>query len=181
GMVLDLGGIAKGYAADQAAEVLRSHGVQQAIVNLGGNVLVLGRKPDGSLWRIGVQDPEQDRGAYAIIVQLEDTSLVTSGPYERFLIVEGETYHHILDTTTGYPVDSDFTSASIITHSSLLADALSTSVYALGYEKGMALINSFEDVEALFFTEDHQILQSEGLKRGDVEFTVTNQQYRIVQ
>lgn len=181
GMVLDLGGIAKGYAADQAAEVLRSHGVQQAIVNLGGNVLVLGRKPDGSLWRIGVQDPEQDRGAYAIIVQLEDTSLVTSGPYERFLIVEGETYHHILDTTTGYPVDSDFTSASIITHSSLLADALSTSVYALGYEKGMALINSFEDVEAIFFTADHQILQSEGVKRGDLNFTITNQQYRIVQ
>jgi thiamine biosynthesis lipoprotein ApbE len=117
GMVLDLGGIAKGYAADQAAEV----------------------------------------------------------------IVEGETYHHILDTTTGYPVDSDFTSASIITHSSLLADALSTSVYALGYEKGMALINSFEDVEAIFFTADHQILQSEGVKRGDLNFTVTNQQYRIVQ
>jgi len=181
GMVLDLGGIAKGYAADQAAEVLRSHGVKQAIVNLGGNVLVLGRKPDGNLWRIGVQDPEQDRGAYAIIVQLEDTSLVTSGPYERFLVLEGETYHHILDTKTGYPVDSDFTSASIITHSSLLADALSTSVYALGYEKGMALINSFEDVEAIFFTADHQILQSEGVKRGELNFTVTNQQYRIVQ
>lgn len=179
GMVLDLGGIAKGYAADQAALVLRSFGVGQAIVNLGGNVLVLGRKPDGNLWRIGVQDPEQDRGAYAVIVQLQDTSLVTSGPYERFLIIEGETYHHILDTKTGYPVDSDFTSASIITHSSLLADALSTSVYALGYEKGMALINSFEGVEAIFFTEDHEILQSDGVKQGLVTFSVTNQAYRI--
>ena len=179
GMVLDLGGIAKGYAADQAALVLRSFGVEQAIVNLGGNVLVLGLKPDGNLWRIGVQDPEQDRGAYAIIVQLEDTSLVTSGPYERFLVVEGKTYHHILDTKTGYPVDSDFTSASIITHSSLLADALSTSVYALGFEKGIALINSFEDVEAIFFTEDHQILQSDGVKQGLVTFSVTNQAYRI--
>ncbi len=179
GMVLDLGGIAKGYAADQAAEVLRSHGVKQAIVNLGGNVLVLGLKPDGTLWRIGVQDPEQDRGAYAIIVQLEDTSLVTSGPYERFLVVDGETYHHILDTKTGYPVDSDFTSASIITRSSLLADALSTSVYALGYEKGMDLINSFEGVEAIFFTEDHMILQSEGVKQGTVDFAITNQQYRL--
>lgn len=179
GMVLDLGGIAKGYAADQAAAVLRKHGVNQAIVNLGGNVLVLGRKPDGNLWRIGVQDPEQDRGAYAIIVQLDDTSLVTSGPYERFLVIEGETYHHILDTKTGYPVDSDFTSASIITHSSVLADALSTSVYALGYEKGMALINSFEGVEAIFFTKDHQILQSEGVKQGLVDFTVTNEAYRV--
>lgn len=177
GMALDLGGIAKGYAADEAAEILRSHGVKQAIVNLGGNVLTLGRKSDDTLWRIGVQDPEESRGAYAIIVQLDDTSLVTSGPYERFLVLEGETYHHILDTKTGYPVESDFTSASIITKSSLLADALSTSVYALGYEKGMEMINSLEDVEAIFFTEDKQILLSSGAKQGKIAYTITNQEY----
>jgi thiamine biosynthesis lipoprotein len=179
GMALDLGGIAKGYAADEAAKILRSHGVTQAIVNLGGNVLTLGRKSDDTLWRIGVQDPEESRGAYAIIVELDDTSLVTSGPYERFLVLEGETYHHILNTRTGFPVDSDFTSASIITKSSLLADALSTSVYALGYEKGMEMINTLEGVEAIFFTEEKQILLSEGARQGKLSYSITNQDYWV--
>ena len=160
GMALDLGGIAKGYAADEVARILRSHGVERAIINLGGNVLTMGKKQDGSLWRIGIQDPESSRGEYAMIVQLDDTSLVTSGPYERFLVLEGETYHHILDTTTGYPVETDFSSASIITKSSMLADALSTSVYALGLEKALKMLNELDGVEALFFTEDKQVIFS---------------------
>ncbi len=179
GMVLDLGGIAKGYAADQAAQVLRTFGIEQAIINLGGNVLVLGTKNGTEPWKIGIQNPEEDRGSYVMVVSLDDTSLVTSGPYERFLVLEGETYHHILDTTTGYPVDSDFTSASIITHSSILADALSTSVYTLGFEKGMALINQLEGVEAIFFTEDKQVLLSDGIKQGTIPFTISNENYSL--
>lgn len=179
GMVLDLGGIAKGYAADEVAKVLKRHGVKQAIINLGGNVLVMGRKPDGTLWRIGVQDPEEDRGAYVLIVLLDDSSLVTSGPYERYLELDGVIYHHILDSTTGYPVVSDFTSVSIITRSSFLADALSTSVYALGYEKGLELVESFDDVEAIFFTEDHTILVSDGVREGTVQFSITNEKYSL--
>ena len=173
GMALDLGGIAKGYAADEAARVLRSFGIERAIINLGGNVLTMGTKQDGSLWRIGIQDPESSRGEYAMIVQLDDTSLVTSGPYERFLLLDGEFYHHILDTKTGLPIDSDFTSVSIITKNSMLADALSTSVYALGLDKGMKLLNELDEVEGLFFTEAKQVLFSN--KRHP--YRITNTEY----
>ncbi len=173
GMVLDLGAIAKGYAADEAARVLIEQGVGSAIVNLGGNVLTVGRKTDGSLWRIGIQDPEQERGGYALIVELDDTSLVTSGPYERFFTLEGETYHHILDTTTGRPVVNELISASIITRSSFLADALSTTLYALGVEKGMALIESMEGVEAILLTDDGRVITSSGVPA----LTITDARY----
>ncbi len=173
GMVLDLGAIAKGYAADEAARVLTEHGVGSAIVNLGGNVLTVGLKVDGSLWRIGIQDPEQERGGYALIAELDGTSLVTSGPYERFFTLEGETYHHILDTTTGYPVVNEIISASIITESSFLADALSTTLYALGVEEGMALMESLEGVEAILLTADHRLLTTSGVP----ELTITDARY----
>ncbi len=173
GMVLDLGAIAKGYAADEAARVLTEHGVGSAIVNLGGNVLTVGLKVDGSLWRIGIQDPEQERGGYALIAELDGTSLVTSGPYERFFTLEGEIYHHILDTTTGYPVVNEIISASIITESSFLADALSTTLYALGVEEGMALMESLEGVEAILLTADHRLLTTSGVP----ELTITDARY----
>ncbi|MDA3831860.1 MAG: FAD:protein FMN transferase [Spirochaetales bacterium] len=180
GMVLDLGGIAKGYAADEVAGILHEHGVEHAIVNLGGNVLTLGNKTDGKPWKIGVQDPNALRGEYVIILSLTDQTLVTSGPYERFLELDGEVYHHILDTKTGYPVKSDYTSVSIITKNSLLADALSTSLYALGYKDGMALINTLEDVEAIFMTKDKKILLSEGLKQGNSLYSVTDPTYSVI-
>jgi thiamine biosynthesis lipoprotein len=174
GMILDLGAIAKGYAADEAARMLKEHRVRSAIVNLGGNVLTVGRKKDGSLWRIGIQDPEEERGGYAIIVELDETSLVTSGPYERYFVLEGETYHHILDTTTGYPVVSPITSASIITKSSFLAAALSTTLYALGPERGLPLVESFGNVDAILFDENKVITTS----NPPVDFTITNNAYR---
>lgn len=180
GMILDLGGIAKGYAADEVARILHEHGVSHAIVNLGGNVLTLGNKTDGKPWKIGVQDPEALRGEYVMILSLVDQTLVTSGPYERFLELDGEVYHHILNTKTGYPVKSDYTSVSIVTKNSLLADALSTSLYALGYEDGMALINTLEDVEAIFMTREKKILLSEGLKRGNLKFSVTDPAYSVL-
>jgi len=180
GMVLDLGGIAKGYAADEVARILHEHGVAHAIVNLGGNVLTLGNKTDGKPWKIGVQDPESLRGEYVMILSFTDQTLVTSGPYERFLELDGEVYHHILDTKTGYPVKSDYTSVSIVTKNSLLADALSTSLYALGYDDGMALINTLEDVEAIFMTKEKKILLSEGLKKGPLCYSVTDPAYSIL-
>lgn len=180
GMVLDLGGIAKGYAADEVARILHGYGVEHAIVNLGGNVLTLGNKTDGSAWKIGIQDPEALRGEYVMILSLVDQTLVTSGPYERFLELDGEVYHHILDTKTGYPVKSEFTSVSIITKNSLLADALSTSLYALGYEDGMALINNLDDVEAIFMTKEKKILLSEGLKRGQTRYSITDAAYSLL-
>lgn len=178
-MVLDLGGIAKGYAADEVAKVLASFDVHSAIVNLGGNVLTVGSKPDKNPWKIGIQDPDEERGGYVMILSLVDQSLVTSGPYERFFVQDGKVYHHILDTATGYPVDTDFTSVSIITPRSFIADALSTSVFALGLEKGMALIDSLDDVEAVFFTKEKQIIMSAGMKDGSIPYSISNQEYRV--
>ena len=179
GMVLDLGGIAKGYAADEAARVLAGYGVKSAIVNLGGNVLTMGSKPDGSAWRIGIQNPGEGRGAYALILSITGTSLVTSGPYERYLELDGVVYHHILNTTTGYPVQSDFDSVSIITPNSFIADALSTTVYSLGFEKGMALVDSLENVEAVFISKEKEIFFSEGIKAGKVAYTISNGDFSL--
>jgi len=179
GMVIDLGGIAKGYAADEVAEVLASFGVEKAIINLGGNVLVMGTRVDGSPWRIGVQNPEAERGGHVMIIGLEDKALVTSGPYERYLELDGIVYHHILDTGTGYPVETDLTSASIITGDSFIADALSTSVYSLGLEKGMALINSLEGVEAVIIDKEHHLYLSRGLQDGTLSYTISDQQFML--
>ncbi len=180
GMVLDLGGIAKGYAADEVVKVLASHNVQSAIVNLGGNVLTMGRKADGSAWRIGIQNPSVERGGHFMILQLTDLSLVTSGPYERFLELDGVIYHHILDTTNGYPVVSDFTSVSIITSNSTVADALSTAVYSLGFEKGMALVESLLGVEAVFVTQDNKIFVSSGIMNGEIAYSLSDPSFTVV-
>ncbi|TAH57181.1 MAG: FAD:protein FMN transferase [Sphaerochaeta sp.] len=177
GMALDLGGIAKGWAADEAGRVLSGH---KGIMNLGGNVLVLDSKPDESPWRIGIQDPDTSRGSYIGIVELVDQTLVTSGPYERFFEHEGKIYHHILDTKTGYPVASPLTSVSIITDRSVIADGLSTAVYALGLEKGLELIDRLDGVEAIFLTKDRSVYASEGILDGSIAFKITHPEYTIV-
>lgn len=180
GMMLDLGGIAKGYAADEVRTILSEMGVNSAIINLGGNVLTVGSKPDGSPWKIGIQDPSSSRGDYVMILELENLAVVTSGPYERFFIGDdGQRYHHILDTRTGYPADSDVTSATIVTESSFLADALSTTVYALGLEKGMALVEAYEHVEAIFIDEDKKLYISSGLHAQEIPNRVSNDEYSI--
>ncbi len=180
GMVLDLGGIAKGYAADEVVKILAAHDVQSAIINLGGNVLTMGRKTDGSAWRIGVQNPSVERGGHLMILQLTDLSLVTSGPYERFLELDGVVYHHILDTTGGYPVVSEFTSVSIITPNSIIADALSTAVYSLGFEKGMALVDSLEGVEAVFVSQNNEIFVSKGILDGKIAYSLSDNSFTII-
>ena len=177
GMVLDLGGIAKGWAADEVARVLSGH---KGIIYLGGNVLVMGSKPDSSPWRIGIQDPDNTRGSYIGIVDMINSTLVTSGPYERFFEHEGTIYHHILDTKTGYPVISPLTSVSIITQRSVIADGLSTSVYALGIEQGLELVNRLDGVEAVLLTEDGSIYLSDGILAGEVTLNITNGAYTIV-
>ncbi len=180
GMMLDLGGIAKGYAADEVAKILISNNVNKAIINLGGNVLTIGTRVDGAKWRIGVQNPEAERGGHVMIVKLEDLALVTSGPYERFLEVDGIRYHHILDTTTGYPVVTNLTSASIISHESFISDALSTAMYSLGIEKGFRLINSLENVEALFIDDKKNIYLSDGFKDKSIEYTMSEDSFKVV-
>jgi thiamine biosynthesis lipoprotein len=154
GMSLDLGGIAKGYAADEVVKILTEAGIQRAVIDLGGNVYAHGSKSKRQKWRIGVQNPLLSRGEYLTVEEVADKALVTSGVYERFFEENGIRYHHILDTKTGYPVASALLSVTIITANSTDADALSTSVFALGYEKSTALLSFFPDTEAVFVFDD---------------------------
>lgn len=176
GMKLDLGAIAKGYSADEVAKILEKHKVKAAVVDLGGNVLVYGKKKDGSQWRVGVQDPKSERGEYIGLVTGGAMTVVTSGVYERFFIQDGKRYHHILDTKTGYPVDNGLISVSIITESSIDADGLSTSVFALGLEKGMALVKSLPKVHAIFIDDKNKVYLSPGTNKI---FTLTNSAYTL--
>ncbi|MCK5156168.1 MAG: FAD:protein FMN transferase [Spirochaetales bacterium] len=182
GIKLDLGGIAKGYAADEVREVLLNQGIKSAIINLGGNILTVGKKPDGSLWRIGIQDPDpaEDRGAYVMILTIEDTAVVTSGPYERFFTVGTTIFHHILDTETGYPVNSNLESITIISGNSFIADALSTAVYSLGLESGMALIENLDSIEAVAITYHQEIILSSGFASGKINYELTDKNFTII-
>lgn len=162
GMEIDLGGIAKGYIADKVRTFLQSKGVNRGIINLGGNIIVLGSKPGDEPWKIGIQDPFDSRGNYIGIASVKDSTVVTSGIYERYFISEGKRFHHILDPVTGYPVENDLASVTILSRSSIDADALSTSLFVLGVEKGMALIETIGDAEAVFVTKDRKVIESSG-------------------
>jgi thiamine biosynthesis lipoprotein len=146
---LDLGGIAKGYAADEMARMLRAAGCESALIDLGGNIYALGLKPGGAAWNVGVQDPLQERGALKAVVSACDLSVVTSGPYERSFELNGERYHHILDPRTGYPVQTDLASATIISERSVEGDALTTCCFLLGHEAAYELVQSRPEVQAL--------------------------------
>jgi thiamine biosynthesis lipoprotein len=162
GMRLDLGAIAKGYAADEAARIIAGAGLERGLVDLGGNVLVYGVKEDGSPWRVGIQNPAGSRGAYFGIAEATGKTLVTSGVYERFFESGGRRYHHILSTRTGYPVDSGLLSVTVISDSSMDADALSTTLFALGYEEGRSLAESMENTEAVFVFTDLSVRGTSG-------------------
>ena len=146
---LDLGFIAKGYIADRLKEMLLDNGVKTAIINLGGNVLVIGSKPDGNPFKIGIQDPFGPTGSPCTSVEISDSSVVSSGSYERTFEIDGKKYHHILDTKTGYPIESDLASVSVISKSSLEGDALSTYLFILGNEKAKEFDDEHEDIELL--------------------------------
>lgn len=177
GMIVDLGAIAKGYAADEAAKILLENGIKHAIVNLGGNILVLNTRPDGSAWRLGLQDPYEPRGDYMGIVNLKNQTLVSSGTYERYLERNGKRYHHILNPKTGYPEDNGLVSVSIITTSSIDADALSTATFLLGLEKGLELIEKLPDTEAIFITTDKKVYTSSGVSAAD--FEIKKNEYQL--
>ena len=160
---LDLGGIAKGYAADLVRESLSRNGVKSAIINLGGNVLVMGKKDSGEPWRIGIQDPREPRGEYLGVAEVEEKAIVTSGVYERFFVEDGVHYHHILDTETGYPVTNGVISTSIIHSRSVRADGLSTALFALGIEEGMKLANTLDDTAVIMIDENNRVYLTDNL------------------
>lgn len=165
GMGLDLGAIAKGFAADEAIAILRKHRVTSALVSLGGNVSSLGAKADGKPWRVGIQDPLDTRGPYMATVETTGDTLVTSGGYERFLEVDGKRYHHILDPDTGYPTESDLLSTTIVAGASIDADALSTSTFILGREKALHLLEDLPGTEAILIDKDRVVWVTSGLKK----------------
>ena len=165
GMGLDLGGIAKGYIADKLREYLSENGVDSALINLGGNVLTLGGKPDGSNFTIGVQKPVGQNSDILGACRLKGMSVVTSGIYERYFVENDRLYHHILDTKTGYPVENELYSVTIISPTSTDGDALSTICFALGSEDGMALIETLDGIECVYCLSDGTLLFSSGARK----------------
>lgn len=161
---VDLGFIAKGFIADQIREYLVSKQVTSAIINLGGNTLLIGSKPDNSPYRVGIQYPCGGTGDIITTLPVRGQSVVTSGVYERFVEADGVHYHHILHPQTGYPVENGLLSVTIVTNSSTDADALSTACFVLGLSDGMELIESLADTEALFITDDYELHYSSGLQ-----------------
>ncbi|MDO5424301.1 MAG: FAD:protein FMN transferase [Eubacteriales bacterium] len=156
---LDLGGIAKGYIADRLKEFLLEEGISGATINLGGNVLAIGEKPSKAMWKIAIQKPFAEHGEVIEAVSISEGSVVTSGVYERYFTVDGQIYHHLLDPETGYPVQNELLSVTIVSENSVDGDALSTICFVLGYEKGAELIQSLNEpgLEAIFVFEDESI------------------------
>ena len=161
GMEIDLGSVAKGYAGQLAAQMLREHGVQSALLNLGGNVQTIGTKPDGSLWEIAIRDPKEN--VPMMVVSVNDQAVVTSGGYERYFEQDGQTYWHIMDPATGHPADSGLRSVSIIGDDGLTCDGLSTSLFVMGLEKAAELWAQSDDFEAIFVTDTGEVYITEGL------------------
>ena len=163
GAALDLGCIAKGFIADRLKDYLSGQGIDSALINLGGNLLALGNRPDGSPFRLGIQKPFDMEGTPIAVLTAADVSLVSSGVYERYFTLDGIRYHHLFNTRTGMPEDNGLLSVTIVTESSADADILSTACFLLGLEKGMAYAESLPGVEAVFVTEDFALHPSSGL------------------
>ncbi|OPA74007.1 thiamine biosynthesis protein ApbE [Paenibacillus selenitireducens] len=178
GMSLDLGGIGKGYAADLVSDYLHEEKVESAIIDLGGSsIIAIGSKPTGESWRIGLQDPDRERGDQLAVVQLQDETIDSSGVYERFFMDNGVRYHHILDPKTGYPTQNGIKSVTIIGGTATDADVLSTAVVIMGLEDGLAYIKQKPDVEAMFIMEDNKIYMTPGLEG---KINLTNTRYTLV-
>ena len=176
GTWIDLGGIAKGYIADRTADLLRVNGVRAAVIDLGGNIVTLGQKPDGSIWRVGVTDPFGERSDLIGVIETSGASVVSSGVYERRFVENGVLYHHILDPNTGMPVKCDVVGATVVTESSMDGDALSTIIVLTGINKPDGPVDGIERaasildrqsgfIGAVIILDDGNILQ-----HGDVNF-----------
>jgi thiamine biosynthesis lipoprotein len=167
GMKLDLGGIAKGYAVDRAIDILKTNGVQSALINAGGDVRIIGRRPDGNPWRIGVQHPRSPDTILARLALTDWDTMETSGDYQRFIIKDNVRYSHILDPRTGRQPRL-LTSVTMVLNNSADGDIFSTALFVLGPEQGLALLRQFPGVEAIMMTADGKVLVSPGLT-GKVE------------
>ncbi|SDL86823.1 FAD:protein FMN transferase [Halarsenatibacter silvermanii] len=169
GMRLDLGAIAKGYASVEARQVLKDNNIDSAFVNLGGNITLMGMKPDETPWRIGIQHPRSDRGEVMAAVDVDEEELetseavVTSGDYERYFEEDGEEYHHIIDPETGYPTVHEIISTTIVTDDPIKADAYSTGVLVRGMD-GLEFVEETENMEAVFISENLDVFATSGVR-----------------
>lgn len=163
-MRLDVGAIAKGYATEQVAKWLEEQGVSGWLLNVGGNVRAVGEKPDGTPWTVGLENPEDTSAEYLAYLQLTDEALVTSGSYQRYYIVDGKSYHHIIHPDTLMPAEG-YLSVSVICPDSGMGDALSTALFCMSVEDGKALVEALPDVEALWMTSDGVQTVSDGWNR----------------
>ena len=175
-MKIDLGAIAKGYAADVIANYLKSNNVNSAIINLGGNVYTIGNKSNNEPFTVGIQDPTMPRGNSIGNIKVSNKSVVTSGIYERYIESENKIYHHILNPSSGYPFDNELSSVTIISDKSISCDALSTSAFGLGLESGLNLIESIDNVDAIFITKNKEIYLTSNLSD---KFTLTDNSFKI--
>jgi FAD:protein FMN transferase len=162
GMIVNLGGIGKGYAVDRAREILVQHGFHHFMIQFGGDMYVAGKSGDRP-WRLGIQDPRGPADKIFASVELSDSTFSTSGDYERFFIRNGKRYHHILDPATGEPAQGS-RSVTVLASSAAIADGLSTGVFIMGPEAGMALIERLPDVEGIIVGSDNKVLVSSGLE-----------------
>lgn len=160
---VDLGGIAKGFTSARVMEIFRENGVENGILSLGGNVQALGTKPDGSLWRVGLQDPADERALFATL-ELADKAVITSGAYERNFEQDGITYHHIIDPRTGYPAESGLSSVTIVSDDGTLADGLSTALFIMGKEAAVEFWRSRrDDFDMVLLADDGAVTVSAGI------------------
>ncbi len=173
GMKIDLGGIAKGYAVKTTMDIIKNMGIKNSMVNLGGDIEVSGNRDGKNLpWRIGVQHPRKP-DQLVTILEYNNKSVVTSGDYERCFFFDGKRYHHIMNPETGYPADNGCISVTIIAEDNVLADGLSTGIFVLGHEKGIKLVESLKNVEAIIITETAtgtKIVLSKGIKAQALEY-----------
>lgn len=178
GMEIDLGAIAKGYIADAIRTLWESRGVQTGIIDLGGNILLVGNSvhPNG-LWRIGVQNPVQKRNVALGVLTTTAKSIVTSGIYERFLVINGHNYHHMFDSKTGYPIKNDLASVTIVSDDSIDGDIWTTEGFYQDIENGIPLIEKQPGLEAIFVTRDFKVAITSGLTD---RFQLTDEAYHLI-
>lgn len=164
-MQIDLGGIAKGYTSQKLIGLMREQGVESAVVSLGGNVEVLGKKPDQTPWRVAIESPKKD-GSYLGVLKVTDKAVITSGGYERYFEQDGNKYHHILDPKTGYPAQSGLTSVTIVSEDGTLADGLSTALFIMGRDQAIDFWRAHrEEFDMILMEEDGTLTITEGIEK----------------
>lgn len=162
GTEISLGGIAKGFAGDELLEIAKENGVS-AVISLGGNIILCGENAEKGEWTVGIKNPLDTNGLACTFKHKGNVSVVTSGGYERSFRKDGRTYHHIIDTKTGEPAESDLLSVTVIGKNGALCDAFSTALFAMGKEKAVTFAKEHNDFQYIFITEDKEIIATEGV------------------